>query len=148
MPNQKAVELLLVEDNINDAELIIRALKKSNVGNSIAHLRDVEEALDYLFAKGKFSKRKIEDSPKVILLDLKMPKLNGLEVLKAIKTDPRTKTIPVIIMTSSKEDSDIAESYRLGVNSYVVKPVNFENFSKAAADVGFYWLLINQNKVS
>lgn len=147
-PNQRAVELLLVEDNINDAELIIRALKKNNIGNSIAHLHDGEEALEYLFAKGRFSERKVEDRPKVILLDLKMPKLNGLEVLKAIKTDPRTKTIPVIIMTSSKEDSDIAESYRLGVNSYVVKPVNFENFSKAAADVGFYWLLINQNKVS
>lgn len=147
-PNQSAVELLLVEDNINDAELIIRALKKNNIGNSIAHLSDGEEALDYLFATGKYAERKIEDRPKVILLDLKMPKLNGLDVLKAIKSDPRTKTIPVIIMTSSKEDTDIEESYRLGVNSYVVKPVNFENFSKAAADVGFYWLLINQNKNS
>jgi two-component system response regulator len=145
-PNQIAVELLLVEDNVNDAELIMRALKKINIGNSIAHLSDGEQALDYLFARGKYSGRKIADCPKVILLDLKMPKLNGLDVLKAIKADPRTNTIPVIMMTSSKEDSDIAESYRLGVNSYVVKPVNFENFSKAAADVGFYWLLINQNK--
>lgn len=143
--NQKAVELLLVEDNPNDAELIIRALKKNNIGNSIAHLKDGEEAIDYVFAKGKYSDRRIEDCPKVILLDLKMPKVNGLEVLKALKSDERTKSIPVIIMTSSKENSDIAQSYKLGVNSYVVKPVNFENFSKAAAEVGFYWLLINQN---
>lgn len=144
-PNQKAVELLLVEDSPNDAELIIRALKRSNICNSIAHLKDGEEAIDYVFARGKYSSRKIEDTPRVILLDLKMPKVNGLEVLKAIKSDDRTKRIPVIVMTSSKEDSDIAASYRLGVNSYVVKPVNFENFSKAAAEVGFYWLLINQN---
>ncbi len=141
-----AVELLLIEDSPNDAELIIRALKKNNLGNSIAHLKDGEEALDYIFARGQFGHRKIEDRPKVILLDLKMPKVNGLEVLKAIKADERTKTIPVIIMTSSKENSDIAESYKLGVNSYVVKPVNFDNFSKAAAEVGYYWLLMNQTK--
>lgn len=144
--NQNAVELLLIEDNPHDAELIIRALHKNNLGNSIAHLKDGEEALDYLFARGKFSNRNIEDRPKVILLDLKMPKVNGLEVLKALKSDERTKSIPVIIMTSSKENSDITESYKLGVNSYVVKPVNFENFSKAAAEVGYYWLLINQIK--
>lgn len=144
--NQNAVQLLLIEDNPHDAELIIRALQKNNLGNSIAHLSDGQEALDYLFAKGKFSHRNIEDCPRVILLDLKMPKVNGLEVLRAIKADERTKSIPVIIMTSSKENSDIAESYKLGVNSYVVKPVNFENFSKAAAEVGYYWLLINQTK--
>ncbi len=142
--NLKAAELLLVEDNASDAELIIRALKKNFIGNSIAHLKDGEEALEYIFATGKYSGRKIEDCPKVILLDLKMPKVNGLEVLKAIKSDVRTKAIPVIVMTSSKEDSDVAECYKLGVNSYVVKPVNFENFSKAASEVGFYWLLVNQ----
>ena len=143
--HQKAVELLLVEDNLNDAELIIRALRKNNIGNSIAHLKDGEEALDYIFARGKYSDRRIEDRPKVILLDLKMPKVNGLEVLKAVKSDERTRSIPIIVMTSSKENSDIEESFKLGVNSYVVKPVNFENFSKAAAEVGYYWLLINQN---
>jgi two-component system response regulator len=143
---KNAVELLLIEDSPNDAELILRALKKNNLGNSIAHLKDGEEALEYIFAKGRYANRKIEDRPKMILLDLKMPKVNGLEVLKAIKSDERTSAIPIIIMTSSKEDSDIAESYKLGVNSYVVKPVNFENFSKAAAEVGYYWLLINQIK--
>jgi two-component system response regulator len=144
-PKQTAVELLLVEDNLNDAELIIRALKKNNLGNSIAHLSDGEEALDYIFARGKFSRRNIADRPKVILLDLKMPKVNGLEVLRSIKSDERTRSIPIIVMTSSKENSDIAECYKLGVNSYVVKPVNFENFSRAAAEVGYYWLLVNQN---
>lgn len=143
--NQNSVELLLIEDSSSDAELIIRALQKNNLGNSIAHLKDGEEALHYIFATGKFSGRKVEDKPKVILLDLKMPKVNGIEVLKAIKSDERTRSIPIIIMTSSKENSDIAECYKLGVNSYVVKPVNFENFSKAAAEVGYYWLLINQN---
>ena len=144
-PNQSAVELLLIEDNPNDAELIMRALQKSNLGNSIAHLKDGEEALEYIFARGRFSNRNIADRPKVILLDLKMPKVTGLEVLKALKSDERTRSIPVIIMTSSKENSDVSESYKLGVNSYVVKPVSFENFSKAAAEVGYYWLLVNQN---
>lgn len=142
--NQNAAELLLIEDSANDAEMIVRALRKNCIGNSIAHLKDGEEALEYIFATGKYNGRRIEDCPKVILLDLKMPKVSGLEVLRAIKTDERTRSIPVIVMTSSKENSDIAESYKLGVNSYVVKPVNFENFSKAAAEVGFYWLLVNQ----
>jgi two-component system response regulator len=141
----QSLEILLVEDNIDDAGLVIRALKKSNLGNNLIHLSDGAEALDFLFAKGKFSDRKIEDSPKIILLDLKMPKIDGLQVLRAIKEDERTKIIPVIIMTSSKEDKDILECYKLGVNSYVVKPVGFENFSKAVVDLGFYWLLINQS---
>jgi CheY-like chemotaxis protein len=137
-------DILLVEDNPSDAELTIRAFKKSKIINGIKHLRDGEEALDYLFAKGKFSFRDINDSPKIILLDLKMPKVNGLEVLKEIKSDPRTKMIPVVMLTSSKENSDIMEGYKLGVNSYIVKPVDFDNFIKAVMDLGFYWLFLNQ----
>ncbi|MFL5729610.1 MAG: response regulator [Cytophagaceae bacterium] len=143
--NIQSVEILLVEDNADDAGLVIRALKKHNFGNNLIHLSDGAEALDFIFAKGKFSDRKIEDTPKIILLDLKMPKVDGIQVLRAIKEDERTKVIPVIIMTSSKEDKDISECYKLGVNSYVVKPVGFENFSKAVVDLGFYWLLINQS---
>src|SRR4051812_35807015 len=139
-----AFEIVLVEDNLDDAGLVIRALRKYNIGNSLIHLIDGAEALDFIFAVGKYAHRHVEDKPKVILLDLKMPKIGGLEVLKKIKADDRTKTIPIVVMTSSREERDIVESYQLGVNSYVVKPVGFENFSKAVADLGLYWLLTNQ----
>ncbi len=138
------VEILLVEDNPNDAELALRALKKNNLANNVAVVTDGEEALDFIFARGAFSHRKIENGPKVILLDLKLPKVDGLEVLRAIKGDPITKIIPVVVLTSSKEESDIVESYKLGANSYIVKPVEFDKFVAAVKDLGLYWLLLNQ----
>jgi two-component system response regulator len=140
----KALEILLIEDSESDAKLTLRALKKSNLGNNIIHLSDGAEALDFIFARGKYSDRDINNRPKIILLDLKMPKVSGIEVLRELKRDERTQTIPVIVMTSSKEDSDITTCYKLGVNSYVVKPVGFENFSKAVIELGMYWMLFNQ----
>lgn len=142
MPNSQ-VQILLVEDNKSDAMLTIRALKKHNLANDLVHLIDGAQALDFLFAKGEFAGRDISEKPKVIFLDLKMPKVSGLEVLKIIKNDERTKLIPVVMMTSSKEEQDIVESHKLGVNSYVVKPVDFDNFSKTVAELGFYWLVVN-----
>ena len=139
------VEVLLVEDNIHDAEMTIRALRKVNLSNNLVHVKDGEEALDFIFARGKFTGRETEQLPKVILLDIKMPKVDGIEVLRQIKSNPDTKTIPVVIMTSSKEEQDIITSYNLGVNSYVVKPVGFDGFAKAVSELGFYWLIINQN---
>lgn len=138
------VEILLVEDNPDDAGLAIRALKKHNLANNLVHLSDGAEALDFIFCRGKYSERKINDKPKVILLDLKMPKVDGLQVLKAIKEDETTRHIPVVIMTSSNEEKDIVESYKLGTNSYIVKPVDFDNFSKAVIELGFFWLLLNK----
>jgi two-component system, response regulator len=137
-------EIILVEDNPSDAELTIRALRRSNIVNPLLHLQNGEEALEYFFAKGKYAHRNMQQLPKVVLLDLKMPKVDGLEVLQNLKSDERTRIIPVILLTSSKEDKDIIESYKLGVNSYIVKPVEFENFTKAVADIGLYWLLMNQ----
>jgi len=139
-----AVEILLVEDNPNDAELTLRALKKHNLANHVVHVTDGAEALDFLFARGAFTARRIGDGPRVIILDLKLPKVDGLEVLKAVKNDPVTRGIPVVVLTSSREESDIVESYRLGVNSYIVKPVDFEKFVVAVRDLGLYWLLLNQ----
>lgn len=139
-----AVEILLVEDNPSDAKLTIRALQKSNLCNSITHVSDGAEAIDFIFAQGKYSERSIDNKPRIVLLDLKMPKVDGMEVLRAIKADERTRNIPVIVMTSSKEDSDVKQAYTYGVNSYVVKPVGFENFSKAVIDLGMYWMLVNQ----
>jgi CheY-like chemotaxis protein len=139
------IEIILVEDSMEDADLIMRSLKKNNLSNSVVHLKDGAEALDFMFAKGEYTSRNILDKPKVILLDLKMPKIDGLQVLRELKSDHRTKSIPVVIMTSSREDRDIVESHELGVNSYVVKPVSFENFAKAVADLGLYWLMINQS---
>jgi len=138
------VEILLVEDNSSDAEMTIRALKKSNLANNLLHLRDGAEALDFVFAEGKYTGRQMADTPKVILLDLKMPKVNGIEVLHKIKSDLRTAKIPIVILTSSREDPDIQECYRLGVNGYVVKPVEFDEFHKAISDLGLYWMIINQ----
>lgn len=138
------VEIILVEDNANDAELAIRALKKNNLVNSLVHLKDGAEALDFFFAEGIYSDRNVEDIPKVVLLDLKMPKVNGIEVLQRLKADERTRKIPVVILTSSKEDPDIDVCYGLGANSYVVKPVQFDAFVKAVNELGMYWMLLNQ----
>lgn len=137
------VEILLIEDNNSDAEMTIRALKKKNFANKIIRLKDGAEALDFLFAKGIYAERKVENGPKVILLDLKMPKVGGIEVLKRLKADERTNRIPVVVLTSSSEDPDIEECYRLGANSYVVKPVQFESFTKAVSELGMYWMLLN-----
>jgi two-component system, response regulator len=144
----QAIEILLVEDNPSDAKLTIRALQKNNLCNNITHVSDGAEALDFIFGQGKYDGRSIDNKPRIVLLDLKMPKVDGLEVLKVIKSDERTKNIPVIVMTSSKEDNDIRTAYSYGVNSYVVKPVGFENFSKAVVELGMYWMLVNQEAKS
>jgi two-component system response regulator len=138
------IEILLVEDNPNDVELTLRALKKNNLTNKVHVVKDGAEALEYIFAKGVYAHRKIEDYPKVILLDLKLPRVDGLEVLRQIKSNERTKMIPVVVLTSSKEERDLVESYRLGANSYITKPVDFESFVKAVLELGLYWLLLNQ----
>jgi CheY-like chemotaxis protein len=138
------LEILLVEDNPNDAEMTIRALKKHQVLNRIVHVRDGEDALDYVFRRGTFADRANAGHPKLIILDLKLPKVDGLEVLKTLKNDPETKTIPVTILTSSREESDLVRSYELGVNSFIVKPVEFEDFAKAVSDLGMYWMLLNE----
>jgi len=143
--NTSSVEILLVEDNRSDAELTIRELKKNNMANNLYHVIDGEEALDFIFATGKFSTtRDVLSPPRIVLLDIQMPKVNGLEVLKKIKADPRTRATPVVILTSSKENPDIQKCYDLGANSYIVKPVNFDGFSQAIKNLGFYWLLLNQ----
>jgi two-component system response regulator len=144
MKDTEAVELLIVEDNPQDLELALRALRKAHLSNCIHVARDGAEALDFVFCKGAHALRKLSDGPKVIMLDLKLPKIDGIEVLRRIKADPRTKMIPVVMLTSSKEQSDVVESYKLGVNSYIVKPVNFERFAEAVHDLGLYWLLLNQ----
>ena len=144
MTETTAVEILLVEDNLQDLELALRALRKANLANHIHVARDGAEALEFIFCEGAYAERKIESPPKLILLDLKLPKVDGLEVLRRIKGDPRTKTIPVVVLTSSKEQNDVVNSYELGVNSYIVKPVNFERFVEAVQQLGIYWLLFNQ----
>ena len=138
------VEILLVEDNPNDAELTLRALRKNHLANRVLHAKDGEQALEFIFGNGVYAGRIVEHTPKVILLDLKLPKVNGIEVLERVKADDRTKNIPVVVLTSSREDIDLNKCYELGVNSYIVKPVEFENFVKAVAALGFYWLLLNQ----
>ena len=143
MDNQE-VEILIVEDNHEDAELAIRALKKNHLANNLIHVIDGAEALDFLFAQGVYSGRDVNNVPKLILLDLKMPKVNGLEVLQKIKSNLLTKTIPVVILTSSAEDPDVKKSYELGANSYIVKPVEFNNFAKTITDLGMYWMVINK----
>jgi two-component system response regulator len=144
MDSSNDVEILLVEDNPADVEMTLHALKKNNLTNRVAVVSDGEEALDFLFARGPFSGRRVENGPKVILLDLKLPKVDGLEVLKAVRSDPRTRFFPVVMLTSSREESDIVESYLLGVNSYIVKPVDFEKFVTMVRDLGLYWLLLNE----
>lgn len=144
--NYNEVEILLVEDSAADAEMTIRVLKKANVANRLVHVSDGAEALDFIFCRGNFSQRDPANKPKVILLDIKMPKVDGIEVLRQIKSNENTRSIPVVIMTSSNEDSDVVASYNLGVNSYVVKPLGFEGFAKAVNDLGLYWVLINRAK--
>lgn len=139
-----AIEILLVEDNMDDALLTIRALKKKNLSNNIHHLKDGAEALEYIFGQLDADPNAIIDKPKVILLDLKMPRVNGLEVLERIKSDERTKTIPVVVLTSSNQDPDIEKCYELGANSYIVKPVGFDNFMSTVSELGMYWMLLNQ----
>lgn len=142
------VEILLIEDNASDAEMTILALTKHNLANKLVHVKDGVEALDFIFAKGAFADRQIENKPKVILLDLKMPKISGIEVLQKIRADERTKTIPIVVLTSSKEDPDIKKCYALGVNSYVVKPVEFDDFQKAISQVGLYWMIVNHGSLN
>ena len=144
---KNTIEILLVEDNPNDVELALHALKKNNIANSIQVVRDGAEALEFLFGTGAFADRSINQPPKVILLDLKLPKVDGLEVLKRVKSDERTRMIPVVVLTSSREERDIVESYRLGVNSFITKPVDFEQFTEAVRQLGLYWLLLNQPPV-
>lgn len=138
------IEILLVEDNIYDAELTIHALQKGKLINNIIHLKDGAEALDFLFCEGLYSDKAAGNHPKVILLDLKMPKVDGIDVLSKVKSDERTKSIPVVILTSSNEDPDVKKCYELGANSYIVKPVGFENFTQSVAQLGIYWMLLNR----
>ena len=140
----QTTSILIVEDLPTDAELTVRSLKKHNLANRVLAVEDGAEALDLLFCQGKYQNRQGADAPKLVLLDLKLPKVDGLEVLRALKQDKRTRSIPVVVMTSSREDPDIRAAYDLGANSYVVKPVDFEAFSQAVSQVGLYWLLLNQ----
>jgi len=137
------IEILLVEDNPDDLEMTLHALRKAKIANRIQVVRDGQAALDFIFCEGDFAGRKIENGPKVVLLDLKLPKVDGLEVLKRIKGDPRTRKIPVVILTTSKEQNDVVESYDLGTNSYIVKPVSLDQFVSAVQNLGMYWLLLN-----
>jgi len=139
-----AIEILLVEDNASDVELTLHALAKYNLANKIHVLRDGEEAMDFLFCRGSFSERTFDNPPRVVLLDLKLPKVDGLEILRALKSDPRTKAVPVVVMTSSRQQRDMVESYHLGVNSYIQKPINFGEFQEVIRQLGYYWLAVNQ----
>jgi two-component system response regulator len=143
MPNND-VEILLVEDNPNDIKLALHAFKTNNLANHVHVVRDGAEALEFIFATDRYAGRNASITPKVILLDLKLPLVEGIEVLRRIKSDPRTQMIPVVIMTSSKEERDMVDSYQLGVNSYIVKPVDFDQFTEAVRQLGYYWLLLNQ----
>jgi two-component system response regulator len=137
------VEILLVEDDPADAELTIRALRRHRLANKIVHVSDGEQALDFVFCQGAYSNRSMTNEPRVIILDLKLPKVTGREVLRAMKADPIARLIPVVVLTSSREERDIIESYRLGVNSYIVKPVDFDKFAEAVKELGLYWLVLN-----
>ena len=144
MSNQE-VEIILVEDNPDDAALAIRALKKNNLANNLIHLKDGAEGLEFIFGEGKYAGRNTDNMPKVILLDLKMPRVNGIEFLDKIKSSLMTKSIPVVVLTSSAEDPDIKRCYELGANSYIVKPVEFENFAKTIVELGLYWMIYNRS---
>lgn len=143
MKNMHAIEILLVEDNPHDAEMALRALKKNNLTNNVLVVGDGAEALDYLYSRGKYAGNGGNPRPRIILLDLKLPKVDGKEVLRTIKNDPEKKVIPVIVLTSSAEERDIFESYQLGVNSYIIKPVDFDKFVDSVRELGLYWLLLN-----
>jgi two-component system response regulator len=145
MSDTAEFEILIVEDDPNDAELIMRVLRKHNLANKFTLLKDGAEALDFIFGQGSFSGKIDNGSPKVILLDLKLPKVNGIEVLRKLKSDDRTKKIPVVVLTSSREDRDLKDAYNLGVNSYVTKPIKFDEFAKVVANLGMYWLLLNKS---
>ena len=142
--NNEPSDILIVEDNQNDVLLTIRSLKKHKLANSIIHVSDGQAAIDYLFGEGSHQGRNVMEQPRVVLLDLKLPKLDGLQVLARIRADQRTKLLPVVILTSSQEESDLVQSYNLGANSYIVKPVEFENFAKSIYEIGLYWLLLNK----
>ena len=143
--NYNTVDILLVEDNPNDAELSIREIKKNNLAKYLYHIKDGAEAMDFIFAEGQYSgNRDIGSPPKLIIMDIKMPKVNGIEVLERLKSDDRTKSTPVIMLSSSRENPDIAKCYALGANSYIVKPLNFEGFSEAIRSLSFYWLILNE----
>lgn len=144
MEIKQEIEILLVEDNPSDEELTLHALEKYKLTNNIIVVRDGAEALEFIFGTGKYSERDNNCHPKVILLDLKLPKVDGLEVLRKVKADPKTKHIPVVVLTSSTQESDIVESYKLGVNSYIVKPVDFKQFTESIRELGMYWLLLNK----
>ena len=137
------VDILLVEDNEHEAQLTIRSLRKNNLANRLLHINDGSEALDFIFGRNKYAGNEVSAGLKLILLDLKLPKIDGLDILKNIKGDQRTKKIPVVVLTSSKEEQDIISSYKLGVNSYIVKPVSYESFSKAVSELGMYWMMLN-----
>ena len=142
--DDNAMEVLLVEDNATDAELTLRALRGRGLRNEFVVVGDGAEALDFLFGRGAYADRDIENGPKLVMLDLRLPRVDGIEVLEKMKSDPRTKTIPVVVLTSSREDPDIRRCYELGANSYIVKPVDFDKFADAVAEIGLYWLLLNE----
>ena len=145
--NNEEIDILLAEDNLNDSELTLRALRKNNIGSNLVHVKDGAEALDFLFCTGAYSQRQ-NYLPKLILLDLKMPKVSGLEVLKVIRENEKTKNIPVVVLTSSNQEKDILESYNLGVNSYIVKPVEFNIYTNTVAELGQYWMQLNRTSHS
>ncbi len=144
MESTQAVEILLVEDNGRDAELMVRALRKNHLANQLHVIEDGPEALDFIFRRGAYAQGSHAENPRVILLDIKLPKLSGLEILREIKSNPETRSVPVVMVTSSNEDPDIKTAYELGANSYVVKPVDFDSFQEAMSTIGLYWLLVNQ----
>jgi CheY-like chemotaxis protein len=145
-PNE--VDILLVEDNPDDLELTLHALRREHLANNIFAVRDGEQAVEFLFCTGRFQQRNFDQLPRLVLLDLKLPKLNGLEVLKRVKQDPRTKALPVVVLTSSKEERDLVASYNLGANSYIQKPVDFDRFREIVKSTGLYWMVINQRPLS
>lgn len=140
----REINIVLIEDNLHEADLILRTLKKNNVGNKVVHLSDGEDALNFLFSEAPYTNRKNQDKPHVVLLDLNLPKLNGMEVLRKIKNDKRTKEIPVIILSASSDAKNILESYQIGVNGYIIKPMTFADFAKTISDLGYNWMLVNK----